>query len=235
MNYNRLMNTTAAKEANPRREVDRAGKEAYASYLSLLRVRDALERTLRVGAPDEDARDAVDALEGRLERVRRGIARARTGYPPAGNLPAEIPTRFDAEELSDILAAVISLLTAMDAEGLGISPTSIRYLPDSERDRTVLGRAMEVLAAVGAPRGALGIFGSVARGENVPGSDIDILIRSDTLPSLEDEAALADAIAEALSPLGLEADVVLEQDLAPEYLPVVLSELVALEGKPHAV
>lgn len=233
MDYNRPMDTPVPEKSTRLREVDRAGKEAYAAYLSLSRAREALERAVLSGPPD--GTDAEDALEGRLEQVRKGLVRARAGYPPAAGVLPDAPAGFDGSALSVALESVSSLLEAMKADGLGKIPTSIRYLQDDERDHTVLTKAIEALAAVDAGHCTLGLFGSVARGENGPESDIDILIRSDTSLPIEEEARLADAAGAALASLGMEVDVVLERDLTPEYRPSVLAELVTLEAGAHAV
>lgn len=68
------------------------------------------------------------------------------------------------------------------------------------------------------------VFGSVARGEDHPGSDIDLLVRFDPGTTVFDVAALIDE-AEAL--FGLSVDVVSEGGLKPRHASI-LAEAVSV-------
>lgn len=67
-----------------------------------------------------------------------------------------------------------------------------------------------------------GVYGSVARGEAGPESDIDILVEFETVPDLLEFAALRDRLAEIL---GRPVDLVTPQALKPRLRARVLDEV----------
>ena len=69
------------------------------------------------------------------------------------------------------------------------------------------------------------VFGSVVRGEQGPGSDLDILVRFSEKASLIDHVALMQDLEDML---GVKVDVVEEDVLHPLIRDSVLSEVVAL-------
>jgi len=81
----------------------------------------------------------------------------------------------------------------------------------------------ERLLAIAARHGArnLRIFGSVARGEDRPDSDVDILVDLDPERGFGDYLALAEEI-EAL--LGRRVDLVTERGLSPFLRPYVMAD-----------
>lgn len=70
----------------------------------------------------------------------------------------------------------------------------------------------------------VGIFGSYARGEEKPGSDVDVLVDFDTGATLFDLVGLGDYLEELL---GLPVDVVSKRALHPRMQDNVLKEMVA--------
>lgn len=78
----------------------------------------------------------------------------------------------------------------------------------------------EVLTDAGARR--LGIYGSVARGEAGPDSDIDILVEFENTPDLFVFAALRERLAEIL---GRRVDLATPQGLKPRLRARILSEV----------
>jgi predicted nucleotidyltransferase len=68
----------------------------------------------------------------------------------------------------------------------------------------------------------LGVFGSVARGEAGPRSDVDILIEFDHVPDLYEFAALRDRLTEIL---GRQVDLTTPQALKPRVRARVMSEV----------
>ncbi|MCZ7534587.1 MAG: nucleotidyltransferase family protein [Acidimicrobiia bacterium] len=90
-----------------------------------------------------------------------------------------------------------------------------------------LRRRSAQLAEVSARRGAsnLRVFGSVARGEATPSSDLDLLVDLQPGRSLFDLGGLLMDLSELL---GVEVDVVTEAGLKPRVRDRVLAEAVAL-------
>lgn len=76
------------------------------------------------------------------------------------------------------------------------------------------------LARAGVRR--LGVFGSVARGEAGPESDVDVLVEFDTAPDLFEFAALRDRLAEIL---GRPVDLTTPQALKPRMRARILDEV----------
>ena len=68
----------------------------------------------------------------------------------------------------------------------------------------------------------LGVYGSVARGDAGPESDVDVLVEFETIPDLYQFAALRDRLAEIL---GKPVDLVTPQALKPRLRSRVLGEV----------
>jgi predicted nucleotidyltransferase len=92
-----------------------------------------------------------------------------------------------------------------------------------EAIRTRRGEILAIAARHGARN--VRIFGSVARGDSYPGSDVDILVELEPGRTLLDHAALLIEL-EAL--LGCKVDVVTTPGLRPRIRDQVLREAVAL-------
>ena len=87
----------------------------------------------------------------------------------------------------------------------------------------LLAEKRQALLAVAAGHGAhsVQVFGSVARGEDSPGNDIDLLVDLDRDRNLLD---LAELVADLRDVLGREVDVAVEQNLFRLLRPRILSE-----------
>jgi len=94
--------------------------------------------------------------------------------------------------------------------------------PDLETLREKLRSLQPALAAeFGVSR--LSVFGSYARHEAHPESDLDLLVDFERTPSLFDLARLDQRLAKAL---GVKVDTVPRDSLNPRYAPFILDELV---------
>ncbi len=98
--------------------------------------------------------------------------------------------------------------------GSAIRPT-VPGLPDRGARERIIG----ILAPYGVRRIAL--FGSRARGDHRPGSDLDLLVRFEKTPSLLRLGELEERLSEAL---GVRVDLVTERSLSPYIRDVVLRE-----------
>lgn len=76
--------------------------------------------------------------------------------------------------------------------------------------------------------GFLGVFGSVARGDNTPSSDIDLLVRFNKQVTLFDLSDIEDQFALAL---GKKVDLVTEASVHPYIKEYVLHDLKPLYGQ----
>lgn len=90
-----------------------------------------------------------------------------------------------------------------------------------------LQRVRDQIAVVASRRGATNVrvFGSVARGEATPSSDLDLLVDLEPGRSLVDLGGLLMDVADLL---GVEVDVVTEASLKPRVRARVLAEAVSL-------
>lgn len=87
----------------------------------------------------------------------------------------------------------------------------------------LLAENRQTILDVAARHGArnVRVFGSAARGDDAPGSDIDLLIDLDRERNLLD---LAELVADLRDLLGRDVDVALEENLVRVLRPAILSE-----------
>ncbi len=71
----------------------------------------------------------------------------------------------------------------------------------------------------------IGIFGSFARGEQTPDSDLDVLVSMDKSVSLLEWAGAVNYLS---SLLGIKVDVVPVEDIRPELKQVIMEEVIRL-------
>lgn len=111
----------------------------------------------------------------------------------------------------------------IDVAPLGDSYTSLRA---TELGRIVHENRAEIRRIVaGHGGGAVGVFGSVARGENLGDSDLDILIQLPARTSMFTIGAIAREVEKIV---GVEVDVVPEIALRPDSRDRILAEVIEL-------
>jgi len=102
-------------------------------------------------------------------------------------------------------------------------------MPMSDKDLTLLLRQLRsLLPDLRARYGvrSLGVFGSYVRGEQGPGSDLDLLVEFDDRPlSLFDFVRLENEVSDALN---LKVDLVEKRALKPHIGQHILAEVVAV-------
>ena len=101
----------------------------------------------------------------------------------------------------------------------------MRRTAQDPQDDTVRKRVVEILVPHGACR--ISLFGSRARGDHRPGSDLDLLVRFETTPSLLRLAELEERLEEAV---GVPVDLVTERSLSPYIREEVLREARVIYG-----
>lgn len=105
------------------------------------------------------------------------------------------------------------------AEGATRQPGPGRLGPEASE------RIIAILAPYGVRR--IAIFGSRARGDHRSGSDLDLLVRFETTPSLLRLAELEERLGDAL---GVSVDLVTERSLSPYIRGSVLREAWVIYG-----
>ena len=90
----------------------------------------------------------------------------------------------------------------------------------------IRNRITTILRAHGAEYVA--VFGSFARGQDRPGSDIDILVRFNNDISLLDHIGIAQELEDALLQ---KVDLITERGLSPDVVPYVKKDLKVLYGR----
>jgi len=102
----------------------------------------------------------------------------------------------------------------------------LRFQPTSARGRAVAGKRMEILRiAREAGFGRIRIFGSVARGDDGPDSDVDLLVTPPAGVSLMDLARLERSLSDVL---GERVEVVPDSALRSSLHDEALSEAILL-------
>jgi len=93
---------------------------------------------------------------------------------------------------------------------------------------TLRSRYRDAILAIAAKHKAdnVRVFGSVARGDVGPGSDIDLLVHALPRCSLLDLCAIQNAISDLTG--GLPVDVIADDEIRPELAPYILREAVPL-------
>jgi hypothetical protein len=112
-------------------------------------------------------------------------ARSRAGLSQSelarrAGVPQSVVSEYEAGKRQPALPTLVRLVAATGHEltlGLERRDPTVRGLPDSPLGRRVRRHRRALLAAVAAAGASnLRVFGSVARGEDTPDSDVDLLV-----------------------------------------------------------
>lgn len=163
-------------------------------------------------------------LGARVAAARRAARLTQTDLARAASLDRTALSKIehgrrsvDPMELARIARVLGRSLDSFFAEA---APRPVRTLRDLRRRRLAIE---EVAARHGA--GSIRVFGSVARGQARPGSDVDLLVRMEKSRGLFDQGAL---LVELRDLLGRDVDVVTEEALQGAMRERVLEEAVPL-------
>jgi len=186
---------------------------------------------LRIDSIQSTIRDrAVSVSSGRLIREARlnaGLSQMELARRAA--VAQSVISAYESDRREPGLAMLTKLVEAAGHElVIDVRPSSTlrRGLPDSRLGRRLRRRRRSVIEAA-ARRGAsnVRVFGSVARGEDTEGSDVDLLVDLKDGVGLVTLSALTREIAEIV---GAVVDVVPADSLKPAMRDRVLSEAIPL-------
>ena len=162
----------------------------------------------------------------REARTRAGLT--QTGLAERAGLRQSIISVYESGRRQPSLPTLAAMV---DATGYTLDVRVKRRPSPLNRLSGPLGRRLRqrraALLALAAERGVriIGVFGSVARGEDRPDSDIDLLIELPASMGLLGLGRLQQAVEELLE---ASVDVVPETDLKPDVRPNVEADLVCL-------
>jgi len=170
---------------------------------------------VNAGALLHEARVRAGLTQSDLAR-RTGIAQSVVSEYEAGKREPAIPT------LAKLIAGTGYQLTL----GLERTDPSVRGLPDSPLGRRLRRHRRALLAAAGRAGGRnLRVFGSVARGEDAPDSDVDLLV---DLPADTGLFALLSLESEFERILKVHVDLATPSSLKPRVRAAAQAEAIAL-------
>ena len=170
---------------------------------------------MNAGALLHEARVRAGLTQSDLAR-RTGIAQSVVSEYEAGKREPAIPT------LAKLIAGTGYQLTL----GLERTDPSVRGLPDTPLGRRLRRHRRALLAAAGRAGGRnLRVFGSVARGEDAPDSDVDLLV---DLPADTGLFALLSLESEFERILKVHVDLATPSSLKPRVRAAALAEAIAL-------
>lgn len=163
-------------------------------------------------------------LGARVAAARRAAAMTQTALAHAVGLDRTALSKIEhgrrsvgSLELARIARALGRPMQSFLAEGAAVGTRPLRELRRRRRE------IAEIAASHGAD--AIRVFGSVARGDARPESDVDLLVRMQKGRGLFDQAALLTDLRELL---GREVDVVTDEGLRGAIRERVLREAVPL-------
>ena len=117
---------------------------------------------------------------GLLREARTRVGLSQTDLALRAGVPQSVVSEYETGHRQPALPTLARLIAATGHEltfGLQRTDPAARGLPDSPLGRRLRQRRRRLLAAVASAGGSnLRVFGSVARGEDTPDSDVDLLV-----------------------------------------------------------
>lgn len=115
-----------------------------------------------------------------LRDARRRAGLSQSDLARRAGVPQSVVSEYEAGKRQPAVPTLARLVAATGHEltiGLERSDPTVRGLPDTPLGRRLRQNRKALLAAVGNAGGSnLRVFGSVARGEETPDSDVDLLV-----------------------------------------------------------
>ncbi len=164
-----------------------------------------------------------------IRESRRRAGLSQTELARRADVAQPVISAYESDRREPGLGMLTKLIEAAGHElviDVRPSPNLRKGLPDSRLGR-LLRRRRRAVIDTAARHGARNVrlFGSVARGEDTDGSDIDLLVDLDSSVSLVGLAALSREIAAIV---GVDVDVVPADSLKPAMRERVLAEAIPL-------
>jgi uncharacterized protein len=164
-----------------------------------------------------------------LRAAREGAGLSQTELARRSGVAQSMVSSYEAGKRQPALATLSKLIEATGhtlALSLQRSDPSVRGLPDSPLGRKLRQHRQALLGAVADASGAnLRVFGSVARGQDTPDSDVDLLVDLPEGTGLFDLLALEGQLSRILH---VEVDLSPPNSLKPRVRAVAEAEAVPL-------
>ena len=160
-------------------------------------------------------------------RLRAGLSQSELAR--RAGVPQSVVSEYEAGKRQPALPTLSRLVAATGHEltlGLERRDPTVRGLPDSPLGRRVRRHRRALLAAVAAAGATnLRVFGSVARGEDTPDSDVDLLVEVPAGTGLFTLLALEEELQRILK---VDVDLGTVDSLKPRVRGEVLAEAIAV-------
>jgi hypothetical protein len=164
-----------------------------------------------------------------LREARQNAGLSQSDLARRAGVPQSMVSEYESGRREPALTTLSRLVAATGHEltiGLARTDPSVRGLPDSALGRRLRQHRQALLDAVAAAGGSnLRVFGSIARGEDGPDSDVDLLVDLPPDISLFGVLALEGTLERILK---VKVDLATEADLKPRVRAKALADAVGI-------
>lgn len=171
----------------------------------------------------------MESSGGLLREARTRACLSQSELARRAGVPQSVVSEYEAGKRQPAVPTLARLIAATGHEltlGLERNDPAVRGLPDTPRGRRLRQHRKALLSAVdSAGASNLRVFGSVARGEDGPDSDIDLLVDLPEGTSLFAVLALEGTLERIL---GVKVDLATVTSLKPRVRDEALADAVAL-------